>query len=1039
MRNRWKKAMKSLSIRTASLAIAITLSSAAQAQGDIQPGATAPDDAGVDASLTDGSAHAMQPLGFLDEGRMPLIDGEFRLETLSKNVTAKGSAKTSTAFAPGTDFAHGIDLANGNTLVTPRSLDPRYGDIDAFWGDIIAFYGDIGAFWGDINPFYGDIGAFWGDISPFYGDIGAFWGDIGAFYGDIGAFNATHLAALGQFWKVNGSLISETDQVWASYQAESAHFRRYTDIGGRLSELRKNAIAQFGHAGFDNAAANAVYDRHGIAPGDPSALEKVTKQQRAAFFVDWHDTVMGYSGIDHLDHWMSQVNWTPSITQIQGKGADTVIGIVDGSFSSDADLANNVIWSGGGSNTVGGHGAGVASLIAAAHDGKGVMGIAPEVKIVTYNPFDHTGSASWDSVAKGILAVQSAPVGGRRSIINLSLGEPGWVASQGLADVLARPDVAASRLNTVYVVAAGNDGTAQSGNINWNFAHNAVTIFVGSVNPSGVISKFSNQPGKACLLDNGICRSGNELYNRFIVAPGELILVSDGMGGVTRQSGTSFAAPLVSGAIALLHDRWTWLAHHPDETAEIIFRSARDLGAPGVDPVYGHGLLDVRASQSPLNFNHLTFKAYYKSGLLTVVQDLPVRTLLAGGIPSWWETHGVFFTALEKIGDTHRDFAIPMSSLTYGKETNILGHGWERMQDFISERFATWLRSGGKDSNGDGRAGISQVRSIEGETSGQWTMRYDAIQPRFTQDGAVRPTHNAATLTGPGGSFAVTLGHGQGALALSHGQFGIVSDFDEETGGVNPVLGFASGEVFAGATYKPAASTTISVGYTKNRDDWKDYNGPSEIQRSLQFAFGTREAQAATVGIEQKLGKSVSIGAQWTRLDEQDALLGTQTATEALLGQGAKTDAITFSASIDAGKGLSFDLSATGGATETADGQLLANKGKVLSSAAQFSINKRGVVGESDVLRVSVGQPLQIEHGELELLSEQVIDRETGELGMVSQTIGIETRRRYTAEIVYATPITETSEFGLIGRFTSAGNGDEESGLMVGANLGMRF
>ena len=78
-----------------------------------------------------------------------------------------------------------------------------------------------------------------------------------------------------------------------------------------------------------------------------------------------------------------------------------------------------------------------------------------------------------------------------------------------------------------------------------------------------------------------------------MVAPGELILVSDGQGGVTRQIGTSFAAPLVSGAIALLHDRWPWLSNFPVETANIILNSAKDLGAPGVDAVYGHGLLDV--------------------------------------------------------------------------------------------------------------------------------------------------------------------------------------------------------------------------------------------------------------------------------------------------------------------------------------------------------------------------------------------------------------------------------------------------------------
>ena len=119
---------------------------------------------------------------------------------------------------------------------------------------------------------------------------------------------------------------------------------------------------------------------------------------------------------------------------------------------------------------------------------------------------------------------------------------------------------------------------------------------VGSVDPLGAISSFSNQPGTACLLDNGVCSSGHHLYDRFMVAPGELILVSDGQGGLERRSGTSFAAPLVSGAITLLHDRWPWLRNYPQETAQIILSSAKDLGAPGPDPVYGYGLLDANAA-----------------------------------------------------------------------------------------------------------------------------------------------------------------------------------------------------------------------------------------------------------------------------------------------------------------------------------------------------------------------------------------------------------------------------------------------------------
>ncbi|WP_185960165.1 hypothetical protein, partial [Erythrobacter insulae] len=97
------------------------------------------------------------------------------------------------------------------------------------------------------------------------------------------------------------------------------------------------------------------------------------------------------------------------------------------------------------------------------------------------------------------------------------------------------------------------------------------------------------------------------------------------------------------------------------------------------------------------------------------------------------------------------------------------------------------------------------------------------------------------------------------------------------------------------------------------------------------------------------------------------------------------------------------------------------------------------VMGSQDILRVSVGQPMTVERGELELRSDQVIDRLTGERGVVTQTIGISTKRRYTGEIVYATPVSKASELGIVGRYISAGEIGQDESFMIGANFGMRF
>ncbi|UAB79353.1 S8 family serine peptidase [Erythrobacter sp. SCSIO 43205] len=1041
--------MKTLFARsTAGIALAASLMGTAHAN-------TADVDAGVstDADNSASSAYVMSVPAASNVVDVPtaLLD--------AFNAT-EGTAQALSTTAPTQAVSEIAPASSG--VVTTRSLDPRYGHINPFYGDISPFYGNIDAFWGhispfygDISPFYGNINPFWGNISPFYGDITAFWGDIDAFYGNIGAFDAQNLQQLGDFWNAHVGQISLVEQ----------RFNAITFIDGQIvrdgspdrmmsavADLVASGEAQFGSAytaktgqSFDTLVSE-VFARHGATGSNHKAvIERWTMQQRAAFYLDWHDSLNQYSGIDAVDHWMAAVNWTPAITQIQGAGKDTVIGIIDSDFSSDLDLGNNIILSAGSSynaSGVKGHGAGVASLIAGAHDGEGVMGIAPDAKLATYNPFDSQGKGSWNGVGNGLVHMKrNLPLlGGKVSVVNISLGEKGSVFTDGTADFLDRWDVNNYYDDTVFVFAAGNDGIAQNWNIDFKDADKTALIFVGSVNPLGEISSFSNRPGNGCLTGwFGRCDEANKLYMRTVVAPGELILVSDGQGGVVRRSGTSFAAPLVSGAVALLHNRWPWLRNNPHESAQIIFRSARDLGAPGPDEVYGWGLLDVAASQSPLDFNAMSFKIYEQNGQYWYGRNLSAADVLGAGIPAHWETNNAFFTGFENIGNTYRDFSIPVSAFAYGKSTNALGRGFERLQDYVSQRFSTWIQSGGQDANGNGRAGFSELRQSGGAINGEWTIRYDAMAPRYDQQGQLRMVHGAATLTEPSGKASFTFGHGQGSMALSGYRFGIMSDHDPFTGGVNPVLGFASGETFAQAGYKLAENTTVRVGYSQNNEGNEDVAPDDTVAQFLRSTLGDRSANALTLDLEQKVSDAVSFGAQLTMLDENDALLGTQTGTEAFLGNGSQTEAMTLSASVALGAGFSVDVSATGARTSTAKDQLFTNAGTVWATAGQFSATKRGLFSGSDMLRISVAQPLQVEDGELQFTSDQVVNRETGEIGKVTQTFGIGTKRRITTEAIYATQLTGSSEFGVFGRYVSAGDSVDQAGMVVGGNFSLRF
>lgn len=203
-----------------------------------------------------------------------------------------------------------------------------------------------------------------------------------------------------------------------------------------------------------------------------------------------------------------------------------------------------------------GHGTHVAGIIAAANNRIGVVGVAPEADIYAVKILDQDGRGSYSTI---ISALEWA-IENQMDIISMSLG--GKEYSQALHETIQE----AVDAGIIIVAAAGNSGQEL-----YYPAKYSEVIAVGAVSEDLKAAPFS-------------CR-GSELD---LVAPGVDILSTANDGQYAVMSGTSTAAPHVSGAFASLKGK------NPRMTANELSKKIIEASTPlGNKDSYGYGLLNV--------------------------------------------------------------------------------------------------------------------------------------------------------------------------------------------------------------------------------------------------------------------------------------------------------------------------------------------------------------------------------------------------------------------------------------------------------------
>ena len=940
--------------------------------------------------------------------------------TANKPATTGASAtKSKTTAPPPTPTAPPTTMTK--TVAPPTSTSTSARPLTASWGDIAPFWGDIAPFGTTSNGSSGTSANFWGSSAGF-----------------TDAKGKSNGAAVGAYWKEAGAQWREVMTVWAE-ASKTGTPSKYTEVSSKIAEVTKKAEEFWGakyqaktgqtlSAGF----TAPLLAKYGISSSDPASLSKLSGSQQAMLFMEFYDGLMNYAGADHVDHWMGTTRWNPQLTQTMGSGADTVIGLLDFTVLNGSIVQNNVVNYDGASKFTNGHGAAVAGLMVGAHDGTGVMGISPRSRVVAFNPFDETGTAGWEDIATGIKMLTA----NKASIVNMSLGVPGTVIDQGWNDVFSRADVSPTAKNALFVVAAGNQGVTQSADVKWNFATNPQMLIVGSVTMDGRISNFSNRPGAACLIDGDVCKTGARLMDRFLVAPGELILVEDDRGGVKRATGTSFAAPLVSGAAALIQDRWPWFAAKPAETAEILLRSARDLGAPGVDPVYGAGLLDITAAQSPLDFGALRWYTVSPSGKTTEYSVKQVLNDFDSEALKGIQSVGLYYYAFETVGTAERDFGIPLSSRLVGQTFKTKSGASEYFQGYILDRLSGWAKTQTRGFSGGSLGFGPGDYTVANPWGADLTLTLAPRQARagFVQEGL--ETQSRLHLAGEAGT--ADFGFGDGARYLSTASVGAAAqDYDPAMGGANPLLGFASGGAFMGYQAHLTDRLDLTAGATQRLERRDDSAGWAVVQPGS--GAETYAAQAATLGLRYAVSDRVSVSGSYVRLREEAAILGVQSLESADLGSGAVSDAVTLGVDAELGAGVRLALTGSVGQTRAEDGFLRTDADGLRTSSWQATLSAEDLFASGDSARLSILQPLFIEKGRMAFTGVEVIDRQTGEKGVVTRSFNVEQERPFAGEVQYGRTFgsADVSFFGRID-FNSV-HSPKNDAKMAGARLRLTF
>ncbi|MCY7397263.1 MAG: S8 family serine peptidase, partial [Sphingomonas bacterium] len=503
----------------------------------------------------------------------------------------------------------------------------------------------------------------------------------------------------------------------------------------------------------------------------------------------------------------------------------------------------------------------------------------------------------------------------------------------------------------VIVISAGNDGEDAAKGINADpFALSAAQAHPGKVIIAGALdtdlatlAAFSNRAGV-----------GQQYY---LAALGRAVRTIDHTGTGFLYSGTSFAAPIISGAAALMAQAFPNLSGQ--QIIDILFRSADELGDVGTDATFGRGRLNIQRAFQPIGT--LTV-----AGTKTAVTDNSLAGALPAAAGDGGQKGAKFGTIV--LDGYSRAFALDLvKSLEAAEQRRPL------------ERALT----GRSRTNGVTAGPVAlSLTMAERERSAFVDLTQLAIGPEDARQSRLVAGNAIARLDA---RTRLAFGIAEAAKSLER-------DLSGAAAGAFLVARDTSGE--PGFAAKRGSSVALrrelgrSAGLTLSAE-----NGEVSLNRRVgQLDMPYR---LATASFDKRIGSTwLSLG--MTRLDEQRSLLGGRM-SDTLGGGGSSSWFVDGEARRAFGNGFSAALSARRGWTSF-------GAGKFATSAYAFDLAKLGLFGDGDRLGLRVSQPIRIESGGLATVLATGYDYATGLTTSGLQRLSLSpSGREIDAELSYGT------------------------------------